>query len=59
MRILGALAAGPLSSGDVVLLFVPLLLTLVTFVLGTVKIPALTNAIFSGRAGDYVTVSWR
>lgn len=58
-RILGAMAAGPLSSGDLVLLFVPLLLTLVTFVLGTVKVPALTNAIFSGRAGDYVTLSWR
>jgi len=59
MRILGSLTAGPLSSGDVVLLFLPLLLTLVTFVLGTLKIPALTNAIFSGRAGDYVTLSWR
>jgi hypothetical protein len=59
MRILGVLAAGPLSSADVVLMFVPLLLTLVTFVLGTVKVPALTHAIFSGRAGDYVTLSWR
>ncbi len=59
MRILGALAGGPLSSADLVLQFVPLMLTLVTFVLGIVKVPALTHAIFSGRAGDYVTLSWR
>ena len=58
-RILGALAAGPLSSADVVLLFLPVVLTLATFVLGVVKVPALTHAIFSGRAGDYVTFDWR
>lgn len=59
MRLLGSLAAGPLSSSDVNVLFIPLLLTLVTFTLGTMKVPALTHAIFSGRSGDYVTLSWR
>ena len=59
MRILGAQAGGAMSSSDVTVLFVPLVLTLVTFVLGTFKVPALTNAIFSGRAGDYVTLHWR
>jgi hypothetical protein len=59
MRILGAQAGGAMSSSDVAVLFVPLVLTLVTFVLGTIKVPALTNAIFSGRAGDYVTLFWR
>jgi hypothetical protein len=59
MRLLGAQAGGAMSSSDMALLFVPLVLTLVTFVLGTLKVPALTNAIFSGRAGDYVTLHWR
>jgi hypothetical protein len=59
MRLLGAQAGGAMSSSDVALLFVPVILTLVTFVLGTLKVPALTNAIFSGRAGDYVTILWR
>jgi TrbL/VirB6 plasmid conjugal transfer protein len=59
MRILGMEAAGPLSSTDMAVLFLPLLLTLVTFVLGTIKVPALTHAIFAGRAGDYVALRWR
>jgi len=49
----------PLSGTDLAYLFVPLLLTLVTFVLGIIKIPALTFAIFSGRAGDYVFLRWK
>jgi hypothetical protein len=59
MKILGAEVGGAMSSSDVAVLFVPLVLTLVTFVLGTIKVPALTNAIFSGRAGDYVILHWR
>jgi hypothetical protein len=59
MQILGAQASGAVSSSDLGFLFIPLVLTLVTFVLGTVKVPALTNAIFSGRAGDYVMLRWR
>lgn len=59
MQILGAQASGPLSATDLGFLFVPLVLTLITFVLGTIKVPALTHAIFSGRAGDYVMLRWR
>jgi type IV secretory pathway VirB6-like protein len=44
----------PMSGSDLAYLFVPLLLTLITFILGVFKIPALTFSIFSGRAGDYV-----
>jgi len=57
-KILAAKATN-LSGADVAYLFVPLLLTLVTFVLGIIKIPALTFSIFSGRAGDYVFLWWR
>jgi hypothetical protein len=59
MQILGVQAGGAVSSTDLGFLFIPLVLTLVTFVLGTLKVPALTNAIFSGRAGDYVMLGWR
>ena len=58
MQILGA-KSGPLSSSNIGYLFVPLLLTLVTFILGTLKVPALTFSIFSGRAGEYVLPRWR
>jgi len=57
-RILGAKNA-PLSGTDLAYLFVPLLLTLVTFVLGIIKIPVLTFSIFSGRAGDSVFLRWK
>lgn len=59
MQILGAQASGALSGTDLGFLFVPLVLTLVTFVLGTIKVPALTNAIFAGRAGDTVMLRWK
>jgi hypothetical protein len=42
----------PYSSGDVAALFLPLVFLLVSFVYGIVKIPALVNSIFAGRAGD-------
>jgi hypothetical protein len=58
MKIMGA-TVSPMSGSDLGYLFVPLVLTLITFVLGTIKIPALTTAIFSGRAGDYVMLRWR
>jgi hypothetical protein len=46
----------PMSSADVAYLFVPIL---VTFILGTIKVPALTFSLFSGRSGDYVFLRWR
>ena len=58
MQFLGS-KNGPLSSGDMAALFMPLVMALVTFTLGTIKIPALTFSIFSGRAGDYVLARWR
>jgi hypothetical protein len=58
MQLLGA-KNGPLSSGDLAYLFVPLVLTLVTFALGTIKVPALVFSLFSGRSGDYVFLRWR
>ena len=57
-QILGAQNT-PLSGSDVAYLFVPLLLTLVTFVLGIIKVPALTFSIFSGRSGDYIFPWWK
>jgi hypothetical protein len=56
-QILGPKTA-PMSGSDLAYLFVPILLTLVTFILGIVKVPALTFSIFSGRAGDYVRLRW-
>ena len=56
-QILGAKNT-PLSGTDVAYLFVPLLLVLITFILGVIKIPALTFSIFSGRAGDYIFPWW-
>lgn len=49
----------PLSSGDLAVLFAPLVVTLFAFILATIKIPALVFSIFSGRAGDYVLGRWR
>jgi hypothetical protein len=51
-------SASPLSSEEIAVLFVPMVLTLVTFTLGTLKIPTLTVALFSGRAGDYIFPKW-
>lgn len=58
MQFFGARSA-PMSSADLGYLFVPMVLTLVTFILGTIKIPALTFSLFSGRSGDYVFLRWR
>jgi hypothetical protein len=58
MQILGA-HNGPLSAYDMAALFLPLVLVLVTFILGTIKIPALTYSIFAGRGGEYVFLWWR
>lgn len=52
-------AGGPLSAEDVGVLFLPLVLVLVTFTLGTIKVPSLTFSLFSGRSGDYVFLGWR
>jgi type IV secretory pathway VirB6-like protein len=49
----------PLSSGDFAANFVPMLLVLGVFILGTIKIPSLVFSLFSGRSGDYVTLRWR
>ena len=58
MTFLGGKTA-PMSSGDLGYIFVPMVLTLVTFTLGTIKVPALTFSLFSGRSGDYVFARWR
>lgn len=58
LQILGS-PSSPLSAYDMGALFLPLVLVLVTFILGTIKIPALTFSIFAGRAGDYVFLRWR
>lgn len=57
LQILGG-RSSPLSTGDLAVTFVPLVLTLVTFTLGTIKVPELTFSLFSGRAGGYVLL-WR
>ena len=49
----------PMSTEQLAYMFVPMVLTLVTFILGTVKVPALTFSLFSGRSGDYVFLRWR
>jgi type IV secretory pathway VirB6-like protein len=43
---------GAYSSLGLAKLFVPLLLVLVSFVYGLVKIPSLVNSVFTGRSGD-------
>lgn len=58
LRFLGA-NNNALSTGDVAYMFVPLVLMLVTFTLGTIKVPALTFSLFSGRSGDYIFLRWR
>jgi hypothetical protein len=57
-QFLGAQAT-QISASDMGYIFVPLVLTLVTFVMGMIKIPALTFSIFAGRAGEYVLLRWR
>lgn len=57
MQILGARTT-PLSTSDLALSFVPMMLTLVTFCLGVIKVPSLTFSLFSGRSGDYI-IWWR
>ncbi len=51
--------ARPLSAEEFGYLFVPMVLTLITFILGTIKVPSLTFSLFSGRSGDYVFLRWR
>lgn len=58
IQILGVRAT-PINTDELVYLFAPLALTLITFILGTIKIPSLTNSIFAGRSGDYVLLRWR
>jgi type IV secretory pathway VirB6-like protein len=58
VQILGA-KTKPFSSEEMAVLFFPLVLTLVTFILGIIKIPALTFSLFSGRSGDYVLPRWK
>jgi type IV secretory pathway VirB6-like protein len=58
MQVLGAKAA-PMTAEEIGYLFAPLVLTLITFVLGIVKVPALTFSLFSGRSGDYVFLWWK
>lgn len=58
LQALGAKST-PLTASDLGYAFVPLLLLLVTFVLGIIKIPSLVFSVFSGRAGDYVLPRWR
>lgn len=49
----------PLSGDQLGYMFFPMVLTLVTFILGTIKVPALTFSLFSGRSGDYTFLRWR
>jgi TrbL/VirB6 plasmid conjugal transfer protein len=49
----------PMSTEELAYLFVPMVLTLVTFILGTIKVPSLTFSLFSGRSGEYVFLRWR
>lgn len=58
MQFLGAKTV-PFSTEELAYLFVPMVLTLVTFTLGTIKVPALTFSLFSGRSGDYIFLRWR
>lgn len=39
--------------------FAPMVLVLLTFILGTIKVPSLTFSLFSGRSGDYIFLRWR
>lgn len=47
------------STSELGFMFLPRVLILVTFILGTIKVPALTFSLFSGRSGDYVFLRWR
>jgi hypothetical protein len=58
MQFLGAKNA-PISTAEMGAIFLPLVLTLVTFTLGTIKVPSLVFSLFSGRSGDYVLLRWR
>ena len=44
----------PYDSGNMAVLFLPLLFLLIAFTYGIVKIPSLVNSIFSGRSGEAV-----
>jgi TrbL/VirB6 plasmid conjugal transfer protein len=44
----------PYDSGNMALLFLPLLFLLFAFTYGVIKIPSLVNSIFSGRSGESV-----
>jgi hypothetical protein len=44
----------PYDSGNMALLFLPLLFLLFAFTYGVVKIPSLVNSIFTGRSGESV-----
>jgi hypothetical protein len=44
----------PYDSGNMALLFLPLLFLLLAFTYGMVKIPSLVNSIFAGRSGESV-----
>lgn len=58
MQIFGA-GSAPMSGEQLGYMFFPMVLTLITFVLGTIKVPALTFSLFSGRSGDYTFLRWR
>lgn len=58
MQILGAKAI-PLTTEEVGYLFAPIALILITFILGTIKVPALTFSLFAGRSGDYIFLRWK
>jgi hypothetical protein len=49
----------PMSASDMAYQFVPLLLTLVVFIIGLTTIPSLTFSIFAGRAGEYILPRWK
>ncbi len=44
----------PYDSGNMALLFLPLLFLLLAFTYGIVKIPSLVNSIFAGKSGESV-----
>jgi len=49
----------PFSTEELAYLFVPILMALVTFILGIFKIPSLVFSLFSGRSGDYILPWWK
>jgi len=44
----------PYDGAMVLVLFFPLVLLLIAFTYGIIKVPTLVNSLFTGRSGDFV-----